>query len=210
MIVSSKRLGGRVALGLHHDLLGLAEPSAVAVVDRLPERVGRRLGVLVRRQAHGLEQLVLKRDHLLIQAVGLHDGVGHLGLGQFFAEPLDHHDGLLGAGDDQVEVAVLQLLGGRERDELAVDAAQPDRPRSGPRNGTCASSSAAEAPIIDGTSGSFCRSAEIGPAWICTSSRYHSGKSGRIGRSISRDVRISLVVGRPSRLMKPPGNLPAA
>ena len=38
----------------------------------------------------------------------------------------------------------------------------------------------------------------------------YSGKSGRIGRSISREVRISLVVGRPSRLMKPPGNLPAA
>ena len=80
---------------------------------------------------------------------------------------------------------------------------------TGPRNGTRASKSAAEAPIIDGTSASFCRSAEIGPAWICTSSRYHSGKSGRIGRSISREVRISLVVGRPSRLMKPPGNLPA-
>ena len=64
--------------------------------------------------------------------------------------------------------------------------------------------------MIDSTSASLERSAEIGPAWIWTSSRYESGKSGRIGRSISRDVRISLVVGRPSRLMKPPGNLPAA
>ena len=33
---------------------------------------------------------------------------------------------------------------------------------------------------------------------------------GRIGRSIKRAVSVSLVVGRPSRLMKPPGNLPAA
>jgi len=35
------------------------------------------------------------------------------------------------------------------------------------------------------------------------------GNSGRIGRSIKRIVRISLVVGRDSRLKKPPGNLPA-
>ena len=80
----------------------------------------------------------------------------------------------------------------------------------GPEKGTRASSSEAEAPMIEGTSGSFLRSAEIGPAWIWTSSRYVSGNSGRIGRSISREVRISLVVGRPSRLMNPPGNLPAA
>ncbi len=80
----------------------------------------------------------------------------------------------------------------------------------GPRKGTRASIREAEAPIIDGMSGSFLRSAEIGPAWIWISSRYDSWNSGRIGRSMSREVRISLVDGRPSRLMKPPGNLPAA
>ena len=37
-----------------------------------------------------------------------------------------------------------------------------------------------------------------------------TGNSGRIGRSISREVRVSLVLGRVSRLMNPPGNLPAA
>jgi len=36
------------------------------------------------------------------------------------------------------------------------------------------------------------------------------GKSGRNGRSIIRQVRISFSVGRPSRLKKPPGILPAA
>ena len=42
----------------------------------------------------------------------------------------------------------------------------------GPRNGTfSAMISDADAPMIDGTSGSFCLSAEIGPAWIWTSSR---------------------------------------
>ena len=80
----------------------------------------------------------------------------------------------------------------------------------GPMNGRRARRTVAEAPIIDRTSASLIRSAEIGPAWIWTSSRNESGKRGRIGRSISRDVRISFVVGRPSRLMNPPGNLPAA
>src|SRR5919204_325099 len=36
------------------------------------------------------------------------------------------------------------------------------------------------------------------------------GQSGRIGRSIMRAVRIAFSVGRPSRLKKPPGILPAA
>jgi hypothetical protein len=35
-------------------------------------------------------------------------------------------------------------------------------------------------------------------------------KSGRIGRSISREVSVSFSDGRPSRLKKPPGILPAA
>ena len=79
----------------------------------------------------------------------------------------------------------------------------------GPMNGTCERIKEAEAPMIERTSASFSRSAEIGPAWIWTSSRNPSGKRGRIGRSMRREERISLVVGRPSRLMKPPGNLPA-
>ena len=37
-----------------------------------------------------------------------------------------------------------------------------------------------------------------------------STKSGRIGRSIRREVSTSFSVGRASRLKKPPGILPAA
>ena len=37
-----------------------------------------------------------------------------------------------------------------------------------------------------------------------------SGNSGRTGRSMSLLVRISFSEGRPSRLIKPPGNFPAA
>ena len=57
---------------------------------------------------------------------------------------------------------------------------------------------------------SFCLSEASTKLWIWISSRNHSGNCGRMGRSMSRAVRISLVVGRPSRLRNPPGNLPAA
>jgi len=80
----------------------------------------------------------------------------------------------------------------------------------GPKNGKGETASAADAPIMASTSGSFCRSAASTKAWIWTSSRNHSGNKGRMGRSISREVRTSRVVGRPSRLRNPPGNRPAA
>ena len=44
----------------------------------------------------------------------------------------------------------------------------------------------------------------------CTSFLKPSTKSGRIGRSISREVSTSFSDGRASRLKKPPGILPAA
>ena len=44
----------------------------------------------------------------------------------------------------------------------------------------------------------------------CTSLRKPATKSGRIGRSISREVSTSFSDGRASRLKKPPGILPAA
>ena len=47
-------------------------------------------------------------------------------------------------------------------------------------------------------------------ATTCTSLMNPSGNSGRIGRSIRRDVSTSFSDGRPSRLKKPPGMRPAA
>ncbi len=80
----------------------------------------------------------------------------------------------------------------------------------GPSNGKGEMDSAAEAPFMASTSASFCRSLATTKACTCTSSRYHEGNSGRMGRSISRLVSVSFIVGRPSRFKKPPGNLPAA
>ena len=77
-------------------------------------------------------------------------------------------------------------------------------------NGTPEIVSAAEAPISATTSGSFSRSwlTTVQITWV--SLRKLLWNSGRIGRSISREVSVSFSDGRPSRLKKPPGILPAA
>ena len=80
----------------------------------------------------------------------------------------------------------------------------------GPLKGIGETANAAEAPFIANTSPSFCRSLAITNVNTWTSSWNQSGNRGRMGRSISRAVRVSLVVGRPSRLRNPPGNFPAA
>ena len=77
-------------------------------------------------------------------------------------------------------------------------------------NGIPASFSAAEAPVMASTSASFCLSADSTSAMICVSWRQPAGKSGRIGRSIMREVRTSLSAILPSRLKKPPGMRPDA
>ncbi len=77
-------------------------------------------------------------------------------------------------------------------------------------NGIDESASAADAPVIASTSESFSVSAEISSATICVSKYQPAGKSGRIGRSISRLVSTSFSAGLPSRLKKPPGMRPEA
>ena len=57
------------------------------------------------------------------------------------------------------------------------------------------------------TSPSFCRSEASTKLWIWTSSWYPSGNGGRMGRSMSRAVRVSLVVGRPFALEEAAGKL---
>ena len=80
----------------------------------------------------------------------------------------------------------------------------------GPSNGMSEMVIAAEAAFIARISGGLTRSVEmtIGMTWI--SRRKSLENRGRMGRSMSRDTRTSLSLGRPSRLMKPPGILPAA
>ena len=61
----------------------------------------------------------------------------------------------VGAGDDEVELAVVSSSICRVEHVLAVRYSRRARRRSGPRNGTPESVSAAEAPIIARMSGSF-------------------------------------------------------
>ena len=77
-------------------------------------------------------------------------------------------------------------------------------------NGTPESVSAAEAATMATMSGSFSRSwaSTVTTTWI--SCLKPLTNSGRIGRSIRRETSVSFSRGRPSRLKKPPGILPAA
>ncbi len=83
-------------------------------------------------------------------------------------------------------------------------------PAIGPLNGMSETSSAADAPMSAGMSASFSLSNDSTVATIWVSQRKPSGKSGRSGRSIRRELRISFSLCRPSRLKNPPGILPAA
>ena len=67
-----------------------------------------------------------------------------------------------------------------------------------------------ETQVIASTSEAFSRSVEITTAAIWVSLRQPFLNSGRLGRSIRREVSVSFSEGRPSRLKKPPGILPAA
>jgi hypothetical protein len=78
----------------------------------------------------------------------------------------------------------------------------------GPLKGTPEIARAAEVPIMAGISGSISLSADITVQMTCTSFMKPLGNSGRIGRSIRREVRVSFSEGRASRLKNPPGILP--
>ncbi len=59
----------------------------------------------------------------LISLMGEIEGIEDDRFGQLGCAALDHGDGILGAGDHEIELALLELLEGREEDELAIDAA---------------------------------------------------------------------------------------
>jgi hypothetical protein len=68
----------------------------------------------------------------------------------------------------------------------------------------------ADAATMATMSGSFSMSCDSTVVMTCVSHLKPATKSGRIGRSMSRDTSVSFSLGRPSRLKKPPGILPAA
>ena len=158
--------------------------------------------------AGSFDQLADAGDDLLAALVAELDGAEHFCFGDLLRAGFHHHDAVLGAGDHDVELgfaAFRRRSGWRSYLPSTMPTRTPRQhvmereyrkwPARRPRRRWPASrdrcSGRPKAPC----------------AMICVSFRKPSGNSGRIGRSIRRLVRISFSEGRPSRLMKPPGNL---
>ncbi len=99
------RLGRVLALELVLDLRGVVERRAVRgadLVEQLLVDADRLEDFLLLADLRG--EVALQRAELLDLGVGDVERVEDLGLGDLVGAGLDHQDGLLGAGDDQVEV----------------------------------------------------------------------------------------------------------
>jgi hypothetical protein len=55
--------------------------------------------------------------------VAEHDAIEHLFFGELSGAGFDHHDGVFGTSDGQVQIGFGFLLNGRIDDEFAIDAA---------------------------------------------------------------------------------------
>jgi hypothetical protein len=89
------------------------------------------------------EQLVLHGDELLDAGVRDRERLEHVGFGDLERAALDHHDRVLGAGDDEVHVGELELLERGVEHPLALHASDA---HAGDRalNGICDAFSAYE------------------------------------------------------------------
>ena len=94
--------------------------------------------------------------------------------------------------------------------EPAPPATTPMAPSMPMEKGTPLIVRAADVATIARMSGSFSRSCDSTVTTTWVSFLKPLTNKGRIGRSIRRETRVSFSDGRPSRLKKPPGILPAA
>ncbi len=114
---------GGVAFILLGDLVGGGEIGAHQGLD-----LGLQRGIVRRhkfeRFLRGLfGQFDDRIDHRLHALVCKTERLEHLLFAELFHFRLDHHDGVGGAGDDEIEIAGLHLLNGRVQHRLAVDPA---------------------------------------------------------------------------------------
>ena len=122
-------LRGVLAGELVLDRGGLVELLPVRALDLLEQALVdlRRLDLELRALAGLLAELAHGGDELLDLRVRDVQRVEDLGLGDLVGARLDHQDGLVGAGDHEVEVGREEVLLVRVDDEVAVDLADPDR-----------------------------------------------------------------------------------
>src|SRR4029077_13251755 len=123
----------------------------------------------------------------------------HLVLADLATSGLHHEDGIFGARDHQLELRGSELLVGGIRNQLALDeshAYRAQRPREwqtgqAKRRGGADHGQDVRVVLVVG---------EITRLITWISLRKPFGKSGRMGRSMSRQVSVSFSSGRPSRL----------
>jgi len=84
-------------------------------------------GVIAFGDAHLGHDLIDKGDDAADFIMGQEDGVEHHFLGDDLGAGFDHHDGVLGAGDGQVQKALIPLRAVGVEDILPVDIAHVDR-----------------------------------------------------------------------------------
>ena len=140
------------------------------------------------------DELLLESADPLDLLVREHHALEQLLLGDLAGLALDHHDRVGSAGDDHVELAVLEIATGRVDDELPSTRPTRTAP-TGPSHGIGEIVRAAEAPMIEKMSGVVLLVGRRTVETTCTSDMYPFGKSGRIGRSVSPS-RKDRVLGR--------------
>ena len=115
------------ALVLRRDLHRIGEPSLGLAADlSLQRRRIRRLGRHDLRLPDLALQFLDHLDHGLQFAVGVLESREDLVLGNLVATPFDHHDGTAASGDDQLDVALLELLRRRVDDVILIHPSEAD------------------------------------------------------------------------------------
>ena len=125
---------GVLALGLARDRIGLAQVLLDNAEHLLLDRGGVRKREITRLLRGLLGELDDGLDHRLEVPVAEHHRAEHDLLGQLVSFRLDHQHGVLGAGDDEIELALLHLVDGRIEHVLVVgeaDARAADRAHEG-------------------------------------------------------------------------------
>ena len=145
------------------DVDRLAHARAVVALDSRPpaRRAAPGAGISsFSRSAQLRQELVLQSDDLPDLGMRQLERPLHLRLGYLKRAALDHHDGIVGAGDHEIQRALLELLERRVDHVLAVHEADAHRGDRDRRTATVDMASAALAPMTARMSGSFSPSAE--------------------------------------------------
>ena len=157
---------------------------------------------------HFLHQLADARGDLLAALMAELDGGQHFGFAGLLGPGFNHHDAFVGAGHNDIDLGSFGLLVGRDW-RSGCRPPCPREPRPARARTECRKSPATRPPrSIANVEGSRRGSADKTMPITCVSCEYPSGNSGRMGRSINRQVNVSFSLCRPSRLIKPPGKTP--